>query len=86
MTDTTHPIALVAFAGVPPEELASVREIAEVLGVTRRTASRYTEHPTFPEPLGRVAAGPIWRRADVEVWGKAHLPLPRPGRPRKREP
>jgi eukaryotic-like serine/threonine-protein kinase len=66
-----------------PEDLASVREIADLFGVSRQTALRYTRHEAFPQPLGRVAAGPIWRLSDVQAWGAAHLPLPRPGRPRK---
>jgi predicted DNA-binding transcriptional regulator AlpA len=67
---------------VAPEELASIAEIAEMLGVTKRTVYRYIERSDFPDPLGRVSAGPIWLRSEVEAWGKEHLPLP-PGRPRK---
>ena len=80
--DQLRPRLFVGSASVPPEELASIAEIAEMLGVTKRTAYRYIERADFPEPLGRVSAGPIWLRADVQAWGKKHLPLP-PGRPRK---
>jgi hypothetical protein len=45
-------------------------------------AESYIERPDFPEPLGRTATGRIWRRADIEAWGKTRLPLPA-GRPRK---
>jgi hypothetical protein len=38
----------------------------------------------FPEPVGRLAAGRVWFRADVERWGRETLPLPE-GRPRKEE-
>lgn len=69
---------------VAPEELASLSEIADLLGVTKRTAQRYIDRPDFPEPLGTVAVARIWRRADIEAWGKATLPL-QTGRPRKRE-
>lgn len=72
-----------AVLGVPVEELASIREVAEILGVPRRTASRYAERDDFPEPLDTLAVGRVWRRADIEKWGKEHLPLPT-GRPRKR--
>ncbi len=65
-------------------ELAGLAEVAELLGVPKRTAARYVQRPDFPDPVDRLAAGPIWRRADVEAWGKERLPLP-PGRPRKRE-
>ncbi len=68
-----------------PDLLAGLAEIAELLGVTKNTAARYTKRPGFPEPLDRLASGPVWRRTDVETWAREHLPLPT-GRPRKPEP
>ena len=65
-----------------PEDLAGLADISRLLKVSKRTAQNYVARADFPEPLGRIAAGPVWRRADVEAWAKAHLPL-RPGRPRK---
>jgi prophage regulatory protein len=67
---------------VAPDELASLSEIAQLLGVPKRTAARYVDRPDFPEPIDVLAVGRVWRRADVTRWGKKHLPL-RPGRPRK---
>jgi predicted DNA-binding transcriptional regulator AlpA len=67
---------------VAPEELAALSEIAQMLGVTTRTVQRYMEREDFPEPLGRLAGGRVWLRADVERWAKQVLPLPE-GRPRK---
>lgn len=64
-------------------ELAGLAEIAEMLRVTKRTAWTYTQRHDFPEPLDRLASGPVWRRADVEAWAKASLPLPT-GRPRRK--
>jgi predicted DNA-binding transcriptional regulator AlpA len=65
-------------------ELASIAEIAEMLGVTDRTAQRHAERPDFPAPVDVVAGGRIriWRRADVEAWARVTLPLPT-GRPPK---
>ena len=34
--------------------LAGLAEVAEILGVTKRSASRYTRRPDFPEPLARL--------------------------------
>jgi len=65
-------------------ELAGVAEVAEMLGVTKNTVLKYARRPEFPEPLDRLATGPVWRRVDVEAWAKAHLPLPT-GRPPKRK-
>ena len=60
-------------------ELAGLAEIGEMLAVTKRSAWNYTQRDDFPEPVDRLASGPVWRRVDVEKWGKDHLPLP-PGR------
>jgi predicted DNA-binding transcriptional regulator AlpA len=60
--------------------LLGLHEVAELLRVTKRTAARYTRRADFPEPIERLAAGPIWRRRDVEAWAKKRLPLPT-GRP-----
>jgi prophage regulatory protein len=71
-----------ASLSVSPEDVAGVSEVAEMLGVSRPTAARYVERSDFPAPAGSLARGRVWLRADVERWGKEHLPLP-PGRPRK---
>jgi predicted DNA-binding transcriptional regulator AlpA len=71
------------FRGVSPDDLAGLSEIAELLGVHKRTAQKYLDRGDFPKPLGRLAGGRVWLREDVERWGRDHLPLPRPGRPRK---
>jgi predicted DNA-binding transcriptional regulator AlpA len=83
VTDFRHPLAGVPSSSMAPQELAGVAEIAEILGVTRRTAARYSERDDFPAPTGQLARGRVWRRRDVEKWGAKHLPLPRPGRPPK---
>jgi predicted DNA-binding transcriptional regulator AlpA len=66
-------------------ELASIHEIADLLGVTERTAQRYAQRNDFPAPVDTIAGGRIrvWRRRDIEHWARRTLPLPRPGRPKK---
>ena len=44
-----------------------------MLGVTKRTASRYTTKSDFPRPIARLAMGPIWRTAEVERWAREHM-------------
>lgn len=61
-------------------ELVGFRELPELLGVSRTSAARYSKRPNFPEPVERLAAGPVWRRADVQAWARENLPL-RTGRP-----
>ena len=65
------------------EELVGLSEIAKLQQVARNSAWRWSRRPDFPEPVARLASGPIWRRAEIEAWASAHLPL-QPGRPRKR--
>lgn len=67
---------------MPPEELAQLVDVAEILGVSRRSAARYAARPGFPEPFGTLGSGtgrPVWRRVDVEAWGHEN---PRRGRGR----
>ena len=44
---------------VTPDVLAGIAEIAELFGVTKQTALKYTRRPDFPKPLDRLAAGPV---------------------------
>ncbi|MCL4290696.1 MAG: helix-turn-helix domain-containing protein [Thermoleophilia bacterium] len=67
------------------DDLVGLSEVAQLLGVTRRTVQRYAERADFPAPKVRVAAGRLWRRTDVETWAREHLPLPT-GRPRNPKP
>ena len=64
---------------VRPGDLLGFAEIVKFLNVPERTAARYVKRPDFPDPLARLAAGPVWHRADVDKWAKKHLPLPRGG-------
>jgi hypothetical protein len=63
-------------------KLAGLSEVAELLGVTKRTATRYTQRPDFPEPVARLRAGPVWLEDDVLGWARSEPPA-RPGRPLK---
>jgi predicted DNA-binding transcriptional regulator AlpA len=62
------------------EPLAGLAEVAKICGVAKGTALRYTKRPDFPTPIDHIAAGPIWKRADVEDWASRVLPL-KTGRP-----
>lgn len=69
-------------------ELVGVSEIARLLGrdetpVSRQRASAITARRDFPQPVARLAAGPVWTRDSVrsfvETWDR------RPGRPARQE-
>jgi excisionase family DNA binding protein len=64
--------------------LVTVDDIAELLGVSRRTIERYLadEDLDFPEPAASFGRVRVWKRRDVERWAKKTLPLPQ-GRPPK---
>jgi predicted DNA-binding transcriptional regulator AlpA len=59
--------------------LAGLAEVAELLGVTKRSASRYAKRGDVPKPIVRLAAGAIWTAGEVEAWAAEQPPL-RPGR------
>ncbi|HEX6762897.1 MAG TPA: helix-turn-helix domain-containing protein [Gaiellaceae bacterium] len=65
--------------------LAGIAEVAQILGVSIRTAHRYANRPDFPKPLDELATGRVWKRADIEKWArKPPVPLGRgKGRPPK---
>ncbi len=66
--------------GAEEAPLVGLAEVADMLGVTKRTATSYSSREDFPAPLQRLAATPVWRRAEVAAWGDRTLPLTR-GRP-----
>jgi predicted DNA-binding transcriptional regulator AlpA len=52
-------------------------EIAERLGVSRRTVDQWRQRDTgFPEPRWRVGGRPAWNFDDVERWAKASGRVP----------
>lgn len=52
------------------DELVGVTEIGDLLGVSRQRADQLTRIEGFPEAIAAIAAGRIWRRADVEAWAR----------------
>lgn len=67
----------------PVPALAGIREVAQVLGVSRQRASELAGSPGFPKPVASLAAGPVWFHSTIrsfnEKWER------RPGRPRVRK-
>ena len=46
-------------------KLAGLAEIAGLAGVSRTRAGQLANHPDFPEPVQRLAMGPVWLESDV---------------------
>ena len=59
--------------------VVGLAEVAETLGVSKRTASRYAARAEFPRPAVVLAMGPIWLLEDVEAWASTNpIALGRP--------
>jgi predicted DNA-binding transcriptional regulator AlpA len=63
-------------------KLVGLAEVAELVGISKRTASRYALRSDFPPPVARLRAGPIWLEDDVRTWAAPVPPVKR-GRPPK---
>jgi predicted DNA-binding transcriptional regulator AlpA len=50
--------------------LMGTSEIAKLLGVSRQRANQLAQREGFPEPIARLAAGPIWEAGAVEQWAR----------------
>jgi hypothetical protein len=60
--------------------LVGLAEVAEILGVrSRQHAHNLTRDPTFPEPVERLRATPVWVRTDVVAWARARRRRQSPG-------
>lgn len=54
-----------------PRELVGLAEAAELLGLSKGALGERRRRPgprmpVFPEPLARLACGPIWERTQIE--------------------
>jgi predicted DNA-binding transcriptional regulator AlpA len=80
--DTFCDARAMSYGSIVQLKLVGVAEVAEVLGVSKRTAARYTARPDFPEPVARLRAGPVWLEGDVLAWARSEPPS-LPGKPLK---
>jgi len=58
-------------------ELVGVSEAAALLGWDRRRVSTYVGRGAFPTPVATLASGRVWRREDVEAFGRDRARRPR---------
>lgn len=64
-------------------KLVGVKEIAELLGISKQRVSTLSKREDFPKPLESLASGPIWRAGDLTTFAEGWRR--KPGRPRKEE-
>jgi predicted DNA-binding transcriptional regulator AlpA len=51
------------------DALVGPKEVARLLGVSRQRVDKITQtHREFPPPVGRLAAGRIWKREEIIDW------------------
>ena len=52
-----------------PRELPlGLAEIAQLLGIQRRSVDRMKARGSLPEPDGYVSGSPVWWRETIETW------------------
>jgi predicted DNA-binding transcriptional regulator AlpA len=52
--------------------LVGIKEIADMLGVSRTRADQLSRRPSFPEPKVRHARVRLWEEAEVQAWIEAN--------------
>jgi predicted DNA-binding transcriptional regulator AlpA len=52
-------------------QLMGTAEVAKLLGVSRQRVNQLSHRDDFPEPVARLAAGPVWQTVDIERWARA---------------
>jgi predicted DNA-binding transcriptional regulator AlpA/predicted GIY-YIG superfamily endonuclease len=67
------PIVIPAPPNCPLADLLIASEVAEIVGVAAKSVHHMAKHsPTFPRPVMRKGAAPLWERKQVEAWRAAH--------------
>jgi predicted DNA-binding transcriptional regulator AlpA len=52
--------------------LVGIKEVADMLGVSRTRADQLSRRPNFPEPKIRHARVRLWEDTDIKVWMEAN--------------
>lgn len=52
--------------------LVGIKEVADMLGVSRTRADQLSRRPSFPEPKVRHARVRLWEEKDVRAWMEAN--------------
>ena len=66
----------------PDEDLVTITEISKIVGAARPTVSNWKRrHEDFPEPAGKGAKGPLFRRTEILHWLTVNDKLPHASAP-----
>ena len=61
-----------------PLDLVGVAEAAVILEVSKQRVIQLAARSTFPAPVARLAAGPVWHRSEVESYHRNRSRRPGP--------
>lgn len=50
------------------QRLLGLAEISELYGVSKNTANSWTRQHDFPNPIVKLAMGPVWDHDQVSAW------------------
>lgn len=64
------------------DDILGLAEVCEMTGKTKNYINVYLERQKFPQPIKRLACGPLWLREQIQTW--IDTPSPR-GRQKKGE-
>jgi predicted DNA-binding transcriptional regulator AlpA len=56
--------------------LVGIKEVADMLGVSRTRADQLSRRPSFPEPKIRHARVRLWEETEVQAWIEANRRSP----------
>jgi prophage regulatory protein len=52
--------------------LVGIKEVADMIGVSRTRADQLSRRPGFPEPVVKHARVRLWEDKDIQAWMKAN--------------
>jgi predicted DNA-binding transcriptional regulator AlpA len=52
--------------------LVGIKEVADMLGVSRTRADQLSRRPGFPEPIVKHARVRLWEDKDIQDWMQAN--------------
>lgn len=59
---------MIGYVEYDTRHVVGAYEIGEMLGVTRSRANQLSREKGFPNPVGKLRMGNVWRRSDIDSW------------------